>query len=77
MGIEVDWRDMKGECPPSATLSTFTGSLVGLIEHFGQEHCVVLAELVANLFPGKQYLTKRIFDKLQSVHYQTLQLSVI
>ena len=53
MGIEVDWRDMKGECLPSSTLGTFTGSLVVLIEHLGQEHCVFLAKHVTNLFPDK------------------------
>ena len=62
---------------PRRSLGTFTGSLVGLIEHIGQEHRAFLANLIAHLIPGKQYLMKRIFDKLQSVHYQTLQLSVI
>ena len=75
MGIEVDWRDMKGECLPSANLGTFTGSLVCLIEHLWQEHQAFIAKHVANLFPGKQYLTKRIFDKLPSVHYRTLTVS--
>ena len=32
MGQEVKWRDLKTECPPSVTLGTFTGALVGLIE---------------------------------------------
>ena len=77
MGIEVDWRDMKVECPSSATLGTFTGALVGLIKQLGQEHRVLLKKYVANLFPAKQYITKRIYDKLQSVHYLTLHLSVI
>ena len=77
MGIEVDWRDMKGECPSSATLGTFTGALVGLITQLGQEHRVLLKKYAANLFPAKQYITKRIYDKLQSVHYLTLHLSVI
>ena len=45
MGIEVDWRDMKGECPSSATLGTFTGALVGLITQLGQEHRVHLKKL--------------------------------
>ena len=25
-GTEVDWRDMKGVCPPSTAISTFTGA---------------------------------------------------
>ena len=77
MGIEVDWRDMKDECPPSATLGTFTGSQVGLIKQLGQDNRGFLAKRVANLFPAKQYITKRIYEKLQSVHYLTLHLSVI
>ena len=60
MGIEVDWRDMKGECTSSATLGTFTGALVGLITQLGQEHRVLLKKYAANLFPAKQYITKRI-----------------
>ena len=77
MGIEVDWRDMKQECPPSATLGTFTGSLVGLIEQLGQEHLTFLAKTVANLFPARQVFTKRTCDKLQPLDDRTLQLPVI
>ena len=53
MGIEVDWRDTKGECPQSATIGTFTGSLFALIDHLGQEHCVFISKLVSNLLPAK------------------------
>ena len=67
---------MKGGCLPSATLGTFTGALVALIEQLGQEHRVLLTKHAANLFPAKQYITKRIYDKLQSVHYLTLHLAV-
>ena len=52
MGIEVDWRDMKGECLPSATLGAFTGSLVALKEQLGQDHRVPLSKHVVNLFPA-------------------------
>ena len=38
MGIEVDWRDIKKLCPPSATLPTFLGSLVHFIKEIGKEH---------------------------------------
>ena len=69
MGIKVDWRDMKGGCPPSATISTFPGSLVALIDRLRHEHCNFLSKHVANLFSSRQCLTKRIFDKLQPVHY--------
>ncbi len=41
MGTEVDWRDMKGECPPSATLGTFTGTLVSFVGQIGIENCVL------------------------------------
>ena len=77
MGIEVDWRDMKHECAPSATLGTFTGSLVGLIEQLGREHRTFLAKTVANLFPARQVFTKRTWDKIQSVDDRTLLLSVV
>ena len=68
MGTEVDWRDMKGECPPSATLGTFTGTLVSLICQLGTEHHTLLSKHKANLFPSRQYLTKRIYDEMQTVH---------
>ena len=40
MGQEVDWRDFKQEVPPSVSLGTYTGALVGLIEQLGDEHYV-------------------------------------
>ncbi len=51
MGTEVDWRDMEGECPPSATLSTFTGTLVSLIGQIGNKHRVLLSKHEPTLFP--------------------------
>ena len=77
MGQEVKWRDLKTECPPSVTLGTFTGALVGLIEQLGDEHRVYLAKTVANLSSSAQTITKRTYDKIQSLHYRTLQLSSI
>ncbi len=44
MSTEVDWRDMKGGRPPSATLGTFTRTLVCLIGQIGTEHCVLLSK---------------------------------
>ena len=41
------------------------------------EHRVYLAKTVANLFPSAQTFTKRTYDKIQSLHYRTLQLSSI
>ena len=77
MGQEVHWRDMKKEVAPSVTLGTFTGTLVGLIEQLGDEHRVHLAKTFANLFPSAQIITKRTYDKIQSIHYRTLLLSGI
>ena len=77
MGTEVDWRDMKGECPPSSTLGTFTGALIALIGQVGTEHRLLLSKHEPNLFPSSQYITKRIYDELQSTHYRTLQLAVM
>ena len=77
MGQEVKWRDMKKEAAPSVTLGTFTGALVGLIEQLGDEHRVHLAKTFANLFPSAQIITKRTYDRIQSMHYRTLLLSGI
>ena len=79
MGQEVDWRDTKKECPPSVTLGTHLGALVGLIEQLGDEHRVYLAKKkkVANLFHSAQTITKRTYDKIQSLHNRTLQLCSI
>ena len=77
MGQEVDWRDLKQECPLSVTLGTHIGALVGLIEQLGDEHHVFLAKIVANLFPYAQIITKRTYDKMQSLHYCTLKLSFL
>ncbi len=68
---------MNGKCPPSATLGTFTGTLVSLIGHIGTEHCTLLSKHEPNLFPARQYLTKRIYDEMQTAHYNTLRFSVL
>ncbi len=77
MGTEVDWRDMKAECPPSSTLGTFTGTLVSLIGQLGTEHCTLLSKHEPILFQSRQYLTKRIYDEMQTAHYSTLPFSVL
>ncbi len=77
MGTEVDWRDVEGECPPSSTIGTFTGALVGLIGQLWREHRLLFSKHEFYLFHAKQYITKRIFKKLQSTHYRTLMLFVI
>ncbi len=53
MGTEVDWRDMKGECPPSTTLGTFTGTLVSLIGQLGTEHRTPLSKHEPYLFASR------------------------
>ena len=77
MGQEVDWRDMKKEVAPSVTLGTHMGALVGLIEQLGDEERAYLAKTVANLFPRMQKISKPIYDRMQSCHYNTLRLSFI
>ena len=77
MGKEVGWRDMKAECPPSSTLGTFTGTLVSLVGQLGTEHRTLLSKHEPNLFPSRQYLTKRIYDEMQTAHYNTLRFSVL
>ena len=77
MGTEVDWRDMKAECPPSCTLGTFTGTLVSLIGQLGTEHRTLLSKHEPNLFLSRQYLTKRIYDEMQTAHYNALLFAVL
>ena len=77
MGQEVDWRDMKKEVAPSVTLGTHMGALVGLIEQLGDEERAYLAKTVANLFSRMQKISKPIYDRMQSCHYNTLRLSFI
>ncbi len=69
--------DMKGECPPSAALGTFTGTLVSLIGHIGTQHRVLLSKHEPNHFPSRQYITKRVYDELQTTPYLTLLLSMM
>ena len=47
------------------------------VKRLNDEHRVYLAKTVANLFLSAQTITKRTYDKRQSLHYQTLQLSSI
>ncbi len=68
---------MKGECPLSSAIGTFTGALVDLIGQIGTEHRLLLSKHESNLFPSSQYITKQIYDELQSMHYRILQLAVM
>ncbi len=76
MGTEIDWRDIMME-PPSSTLCTCTGALVRLIGHLGSEHRLLLSRHEPNLLPSRHYITKRIYDEMQSTHSQTLLLSIL
>ena len=77
MGIEVDWRDMKGLYPQSSAIITLTGALTTLVHDLCKEQRIFLFQRAKDLFPSRQLITKRIYYKLQSFHYSTLQLSVI
>jgi hypothetical protein len=77
-GVEVDWRDIKKLCPPSATLPTFLGSLVHFIKEIGKEHEEHLASCShPNAFICEAILHKRMWDALQDMHPKTLACTFI
>jgi hypothetical protein len=43
MGMEVDWRDIKKQVPPSASLCTFLGALWEFIKQLAIEHKAFLS----------------------------------
>jgi hypothetical protein len=45
IGIEVDWRDIKLQCPASSAFSTFLDVLWEFIKQLGMEHQVFLEHL--------------------------------
>jgi hypothetical protein len=70
MGVEVDWRDIKTLVPQSATLATFTGSLVKNIRDLGIEHKYFLCRQgQQTLFPSFPKQLKSIYDQMQAVHF--------
>ena len=78
MGIEVDWRDIKKLCPPSATLPTFLGSLAHFITEIGKEHEEHLSSCGhPNAFICEPILHKRMWDALQDMHPKTLACTFI
>ena len=78
MGVEVDWRDIKKICPPSAGLSTFLGTLFHFVKNLGEEHEEFLEkEAMPNLFLCEPVFHKFIWDAVQDVHPKTLVCSFI
>jgi uncharacterized protein (DUF2237 family) len=76
MGIEVDWRDIKKQCPATASLGTFLGALWEFIKQLGIEHQSFLEDLGdADNFPESLSPSKEIFDMLQDRHPKTLILT--
>ncbi len=49
----------------------------GTIFQTGREHRVLLSKHEPNHFPSRQYMTKQIYDELQTTRYLTLLLSVM
>jgi hypothetical protein len=45
MGIEVDWRDIKKQVQPFATLGTFLGALWEFVKQLAIEHKAILESL--------------------------------
>ncbi len=56
MGVEVDWRDVKGLVPSSATIGAFTGALVKFVADIGTEHQTFLKP-TDGLFPSTGVMT--------------------
>jgi hypothetical protein len=78
MGIEVDWRDIKKICPPSASLATFLGTLFHFVKSLGEEHEEFLENQgTPNSFVCEPVMHKLIWDELQDVHPKTLVCSFV
>ncbi len=74
MGIKVDWRDIKKQCPATASLGTFLGALWESIKQLGMEHQSFPEDLGdADNFPESLSPSKEIFDMLQDSHPKTLK----
>jgi hypothetical protein len=76
MGLEVDWRDVKGLVPSPATIGTFTCALVKFVSGIGTEHQALLQPTDC-LFPSTGVMTKRIYEQLQELDQNTLWYSVL
>ena len=76
MGVEVDWRDIKKLCPPSATLSTFLGHLLHFIQNIGAEQ-FLNDQGTPGAFIRTPVPTKDMWDMIQELHQKTLACSFI
>jgi hypothetical protein len=76
MGVEVDWRDVKGLVPSLATISAFIRALVKFVADIGTEHQDFLRP-TDGLSPSTSVTTKRIYDQLQEFDRDTLLYSVV
>ena len=78
MGIEVDWRDIKLQCPATSSLGTFLGALWEFIKQLAREHQTLLEDLGdADNFPESLSPSKELFDRLQDRHPKTLILTTL
>jgi hypothetical protein len=78
MGTEVDWRNIKKQVPPFASLGTFLGGLCEFIKQLAIEHKAF--KFLANLgdpfnFPEVIKPGKPIWDRIQGMHPKTAVLS--
>jgi hypothetical protein len=76
MGVEVDWRDVKGLVPSSVTIGAFTGALVKFVADIGTKHQDFLKP-TDSLFPSTRVMTKPIYDQLQEFDRDTLWYSFL
>ncbi len=70
MGVEVDWRDVKGIVPSSATIGMSTGALVKFVSDIGTEDQAFLKP-ANGLFPSTGEITKGIYNQLQEFDRKT------
>ncbi len=72
---KVDWRDVKGLVPASATIGTFTGALDKFVFGISIEYEEFLKP-TDGVFPSTGALSKHIYDQLQVFDWETLLYSV-
>jgi hypothetical protein len=78
MGIEVSCRDIKNLLPPNCTLSQILGALCHYIKtYLGEEHMQRLLDISCNenAFIHTPFLTKEMWDGVQSAHIKILKCS--
>jgi hypothetical protein len=78
MGVEVDWHNVKTQCPLSESLGTFLGALFQFIKQLGLEHCDHLEEQITlNKLITIPVLSKATWGRLQEMHLKTLSCSYV